>query len=92
MNKKIGFLSMIFALLIVGCGKDPFHNSKDGTFKDSRDNHIYKWNRIGTQVYMAENLFDGVDRDNDAKSYGFSVRCLRSEQRNRCGFGCEVWV
>ena len=42
MKKKIGLFVMILALLLVGCSKDPFVNSNNGTFKDSRDKHVYK--------------------------------------------------
>jgi len=56
LKKKFGPFLMAFAVLIVGCSKDPFVNSNNGTFNDSRDNHDYKWVRIGEQVWMAENL------------------------------------
>jgi uncharacterized protein (TIGR02145 family) len=29
---------------------------KEGTFKDSRDNRVYQWAKIGKKVWMAENL------------------------------------
>lgn len=42
-------------LLISGCGKDN-PEAGSGWFTDSRDQHEYQWVRIGTQVWMADNL------------------------------------
>jgi len=55
MKTKHGLPLFIFAILLTSCGKDPI-GSTDGTFKDSRDNHLYKYVKIGTQTWMAENL------------------------------------
>lgn len=51
--KKLPFLLL---LILIGCQKDPFADSNNGTFKDSRDQLEYKWVRIGEQIWMAENL------------------------------------
>ncbi len=63
MKKYQGLLSVmvILILLINGCGQDdnptnPVEGNKTGTFTDSRDNHVYKWVKIGDQTWMAENL------------------------------------
>ncbi len=56
MNKK--FLLAAFALAIIysGCKKDPFVTDNSGTFTDTHDNHVYPWVKIGTQIWMAENM------------------------------------
>ena len=54
MKKLAGLFFLSFALLIAGC--DPVVVVPDDGFKDSRDNHVYKFVTIGTQTWMAENL------------------------------------
>jgi uncharacterized protein (TIGR02145 family) len=49
-------LPFLLLVILVGCAKDPFLTDNSGTFKDSRDQHEYKWVRIGEQIWMAENL------------------------------------
>ncbi len=52
-------MKTLIALLLViltACSKEPFLTEDSGTFKDSRDNHKYKWVRIGEQLWMADNL------------------------------------
>ena len=64
---KTQFSSLILALFLglisSGCGSynDPKDGTddgtdKNGTFKDSRDQRTYKYVKIGTQIWMAENL------------------------------------
>ena len=56
------------AILLAGCEPetiDPNPKEADGTFKDVRDQHVYKSINIGNQTWMAENL--GVSRYNDGK-------------------------
>lgn len=50
------YLCACYALLVVSCGKDQLLNSTGETFRDSRDEHVYKYVIIGTQTWMAENL------------------------------------
>lgn len=54
-SKTLTFLYSIAMLLLWGCHKEPF-DAASGTFIDSRDNHEYKWVKIGEQIWMAENL------------------------------------
>ncbi|MFA6126048.1 MAG: FISUMP domain-containing protein [Bacteroidales bacterium] len=58
MKKNIGLFLLVFAILMVGCGKKSAStsNALSGTFKDSRDNQEYTWVRIGEQVWMSVNL------------------------------------
>ena len=58
---KTIYLSL-FSILIFACSSndevaevDDFAGDS-GTFVDSRDNYVYKWVRIGDQIWMAENL------------------------------------
>lgn len=57
---KYGLSFVLFALMIAGCKKDnnndPIVTPGKDAFKDSRDNRVYKYVKIGIQTWMAENL------------------------------------
>lgn len=46
---------MVIDFLLAGCSKDQFCTDC-GSFKDSRDKHVYKWVQIGEQIWMSENI------------------------------------
>ncbi|MGQ8336304.1 fibrobacter succinogenes major paralogous domain-containing protein [Sunxiuqinia sp. A32] len=57
---KVFFLLMLMSV-IISCSKDNAETIEDftgdsGTFVDQRDGQTYKWVRIDSQIWMAENL------------------------------------
>ena len=53
--KKLLFL-IVSLTLFTSCQEDDPFSGDSGTFKDKRDGQVYKWVRIGDQIWMAENL------------------------------------
>jgi uncharacterized protein (TIGR02145 family) len=52
--KKIIYFLAIIGLLSLSFSQSPDKSS--GTFTDPRDGNVYKWVKIGNQVWLAENL------------------------------------
>ncbi len=58
--------SIVSSVMLSSCKKDDDGTNpptiENGTFTDSRDSKVYKWVKIGDQVWMAENLaYTGSD-------------------------------
>ncbi len=91
--------SIVSSVMLGSCSKKddddpnpkPDYSQPSGEFKDSRDGKIYKWVRIGDQIWMAENLAytgsgqlitDNNDWENTAFEGTFDGWCYYDNDEN----------
>jgi len=75
--------------LTLGCEEKSGGN---GTFTDSRDSKVYKWVKIGTQTWMAENLNYKFENTLDSSGYCYKNDTVNCEVYGRLYNGCDVKV
>jgi len=60
-------------------------NEDEGVFEDERDGRFYKWTRIGTQKWMAENLaYNGINKDGSGTEIGLCFGTNATAQAANC--------
>ena len=96
MNRRF-FTGLVVTLFLIGffsfsngCSKDPL-DSDTGSFKDSRDQTIYLWAKIGTQIWMTRNLTylpivhpsaDGSDTASLSYVYGYESTFVKTAKES----------
>lgn len=68
---------------------DVFSRSSSGRFNDKRNGASYKWEQIGQQIWMAENLNIGIPRQNVPQSDNGKIEqyCFNNDYTNCSTYG-----